>query len=96
MLANLFQLPADMWIAGAETSVTTLRWALLHLLHHPEVQAKVRQEIHSVVGKERSVEMADRTNMPYTNATLNEVQRLSNLLEMNELHSTTKEVIVNG
>ncbi len=76
--------------------MTTLRWGLLYMLHHPEVQAKVRQEIHSVVGGERRVEMGDKVNMAFTCATLNEILRLSNLVDMNELHSTTKEVVIDG
>ncbi len=85
-----------MWMAGAETTVTTLRWALLYMLHHPEVQSKVREEIHAVVGKEHAIGMADRNSLPYTCATINEIQRFANIVPMNELHCTTKDVVLDG
>lgn len=28
----------DLFVAGTETTVTTLKWALLFLVHHPEVK----------------------------------------------------------
>lgn len=28
----------DLFVAGTETTVTTLKWALLYLVHYPEVQ----------------------------------------------------------
>ncbi len=52
-------LVADLWIAGMETTVTTLRWGLLYLLHYPTVQEMVQKEIDDVI-KGRNPEMADR------------------------------------
>ena len=37
--------------AGIDTSRMTIRWALLHMAVYPEIQAKVQEEIDSVVGK---------------------------------------------
>ena len=31
----------DFFIAGSETTTTTLKWALLYMQHYPEVQRKV-------------------------------------------------------
>ena len=38
--------------AGIDTSRLTLRWALYHMAVYPEIQAKVQEEIDSVVGKD--------------------------------------------
>lgn len=65
----------DFWAAGMETTTTTMRWALVLLIKHPEVQAKVQKEIDDVIGPNRQPTMADRPNMPYTSATLLELQR---------------------
>jgi len=50
----------DLFSAGGETTVTTLRWALLLLSWHPETQKKLQEEIDSVVGRERLPTFGDR------------------------------------
>ena len=40
----------DFFLAGAETSSTTLAWAILFMTLHPEVQEKVAKEIASHLG----------------------------------------------
>ena len=42
----------DLWIAGMETTVTTMRWGFIYLANNPEVQKKIRDEIHDKIGKE--------------------------------------------
>ena len=40
----------DFFLAGAETSSTTLAWAILFMTLHPEVQERVAEEITSHLG----------------------------------------------
>ena len=42
----------DLFVAGTETSTSTLRWAILCLIHFPNIQTKLRQEIHEMIGEE--------------------------------------------
>ena len=44
---------ADLFMAGAETTSTTLRWFMLYLVEYPGVQEKIQEEINSVVGDGR-------------------------------------------
>lgn len=37
---NLRLVTADLFAAGSETTSTTLRWAFLYMLLHPEIQSK--------------------------------------------------------
>ena len=39
----------DLFSAGSETTSTTLRWALLYMILHPEIQEKCRNEIAEVM-----------------------------------------------
>ncbi|GMS82691.1 hypothetical protein PENTCL1PPCAC_4866, partial [Pristionchus entomophagus] len=73
-LINLYAIVVDFWLAGMETTSTTLRWALLLLMKDPHVQ------LLAVVGKDRRVEMADKPNLPYYNAAITEIQRTANKL----------------
>lgn len=41
----------DLFVAGGETIATTLRWGVLLLAHHNEIQKKLQDEIDSVIGK---------------------------------------------
>lgn len=58
------------------------------------VQDKIRAEIHSVLGPDGEVTMADKTRMPYTVAAIAEVQRMANILPLNLVHKTTCETEV--
>ncbi|XP_021966277.1 methyl farnesoate epoxidase [Folsomia candida] len=70
----------DLFVAGAETTSNTLEFAMLYMVLHPEVQTKVQEEIDRVVGKSRRVTLEDKSKMPYTEATLLEIQRVANVL----------------
>lgn len=50
----------DLFVAGAETTSTTLTWAFLILALNPEKQDKVFKEIKAVVGLSRHVSLTDR------------------------------------
>lgn len=50
----------DFFVAGGETTATTLRWAVLLLSYHPEVQIKMQEEIDRVIGRERLPTLDDR------------------------------------
>lgn len=37
---NLIQIVADLFVAGIETTATTLLWALLYMVIYPDIQGK--------------------------------------------------------
>jgi len=78
--------------AGTETTTTTLRWGLLYMMMHPDVQRKVQQEIDDVIGSDRSPTMEDKLRMPYTDATLLEIARRATIVPLNVPHRTTEDV----
>ncbi|XP_045862032.1 cytochrome P450 2K6-like [Meles meles] len=88
---NLVALVSNLFAAGTETTASTLRWALLLMLRYPEVQKKVCDEITKVVGSAQP-RIAHRTQMPYTDAVIHEVQRFANILPTSLPHATTRDV----
>ncbi|XP_074525268.1 cytochrome P450 2J2-like [Halichoeres trimaculatus] len=93
---NLIMCALELFVAGSETTTTTLRWALLYMAKYPEVQAKVQAEIDKAIGQSRHPSMDDRTNLPYTDAVLHEIQRISNIVPLSLPHMTNKDVKLGG
>jgi cytochrome P450 len=49
-----------MFTAGGEPLATSLAFALLHMVVHPDVQQAVQKELDAVVGKDRRPTLEDR------------------------------------
>jgi cytochrome P450 len=66
----------DVFLAGTDTSSTTIEWALAELINNPDVMEKATQEIDSVTRKSRLIQEHDLPNLPYLRAILKETLRL--------------------
>ncbi|CEF62877.1 Cytochrome P450 18a1 [Strongyloides ratti] len=93
---HLQALVLDFWIAGLETSATTLKWFILLIMKHQDIQEKLHEEIDRVIGKENLVQLSDKVNMPYMNAFISEGQRYINMVPFVPSHKCTKDTIING
>jgi len=94
--SNLALCALDLFLAGTETTSTTLQWALVYLIKWPHIQEKVQAEIDRVIGQSRQPNMADRPNMPYTDAVLHEIQRMGNIVPLNGLRVAAKDTTLGG
>ncbi|XP_031200509.1 cytochrome P450 2C40-like isoform X2 [Mastomys coucha] len=88
-LDHLASLVTGLFFAGTESTGTTMRCALLLLLKHPHITAKVQEEIDHVIGRHRRPSMQDRIHMPYTNAMVHEVQRYADIAPNSMVHEMT-------
>ncbi|XP_073070055.1 cytochrome P450 2D17-like [Manis javanica] len=93
---NLRLVVFDLFSAGMVTTSTTLTWALLLMILHPDVQRRVQEEIDEVIGQVRRPEMQDQARMPFTMAVVHEVQRFGDIIPLNLPHMTTKDIDVQG
>ncbi|KAK6169270.1 hypothetical protein SNE40_020361 [Patella caerulea] len=93
---NLIKSIGDLFVAGTETTSTTILWTILYLLHNPNIQAICYKEIQDVVGSGRLPSMKDRPSMPYTQAVLHEVLRIANIVIVGLPHTVDEDVIFHG
>uniref|UniRef100_G3UBC9 Cytochrome P450 n=1 Tax=Loxodonta africana TaxID=9785 RepID=G3UBC9_LOXAF len=93
---NLRLVVADLFNAGMVTTSTTLDWALLLMLLHPDVQRRVQQEIDEVIGQVRQPQMEDQARMPFTTAVVHEVQRFGDIVPLGVPHMTSRDTEVQG
>ncbi|XP_059177466.1 cytochrome P450 2U1-like [Physella acuta] len=78
-LDNLARCIDDLFVAGTETTSSTILWCLLYSIHHPDKQEKVYQEIMVHVGTERVPNLMDKQNLKYFNAFIMETQRKASI-----------------
>ncbi|KAL3838997.1 hypothetical protein ACJIZ3_023588 [Penstemon smallii] len=69
LLLNLF-------VAGTDTTSSTVEWSIAELIRHPKILAQVQQELDSVVGKNRLVTESDLAQLPFFQAVIKENFRL--------------------
>ena len=75
------------FFAGGGSTAHTLRWTMYCIVRYPEVQKAVQNELDKVVGRERMPLMSDKDFLPYTMATLLEVQRFASIAKISPLHA---------
>ncbi|KAF7661865.1 hypothetical protein LDENG_00251450 [Lucifuga dentata] len=94
--SNLVLCCLDLFLAGSETTSKTLQWGLIYLIKYPHIQEKVQAEIDRVIGQSCQPTMADKPNLPYTDAVIHEIQRMGNIVPLNGLRMAAKDTTLGG
>ncbi|KAJ1278758.1 hypothetical protein BS78_04G103400 [Paspalum vaginatum] len=92
---NMKAFITDVVTAGSDSSAATVEWMLAELMNHPDAMRKVRDEIDTVVGRDRIVGEADLPRLPYLQAAFKETLRLHPGAPIAHREST-REVAVGG
>ncbi|XP_058169927.1 cytochrome P450 306a1 [Anopheles ziemanni] len=93
---QLRHLMADLFGAGVDTTFTTIRWALLYIALHPNVQERLREELQQRLPPHQTPTLDDVEFLPYLCATIAEVQRIRTVVPVGIPHGTTKEITIAG
>ncbi|CAJ2678713.1 unnamed protein product [Trifolium pratense] len=88
-------LVVDFFSAGTDSTAVATEWTLAELINNPRVLKKAREEVESVVGKDRLVDESDIQNLPYIRAMVKEVFRLHPPLPVVK-RKCTEECEING
>ncbi|KAL9228967.1 hypothetical protein vseg_004491 [Gypsophila vaccaria] len=75
-LNDIKHLFMDLFLAGTETSSSTLEWAMTELLRNPNKMSKAQKEIDQVIGPNRPVQESDISYLPYIQSIIKETLRL--------------------
>ena len=93
---QLIYVCGDLFGAGTETTTTTLRWAILFMLHNPEMLRRVQREVAENVGPSRMPTMKDKPYLPYTEAVLLETQRKGDVFPFGVPHACMEDMTLRG
>ncbi len=93
---NLRPVVGDLFVAGSETTNTTLRWSMLYMMAYPEIQNRVQKELDDVTHGNRLPRISDKPNLPYTEAVLCEIQRMSTIVPLAVPHYTSEDTTLMG
>lgn len=90
---------ASLYTGGADTSVSTMTAFFLAMAKYPQVQRKAQAELDSLLDKSSTPRLptfADRPNLPYLNAIVEEAQRWHPIAVMGLPHATDAEDSIAG
>ncbi|XP_038051662.1 cytochrome P450 2J2-like [Patiria miniata] len=93
---NLQHIVGDLFGAGSETTATSLRWGMLYMMAYPEIQTRVQKELDDVTARNRLPRIADKPELPYTEAVLCEIQRIGTISPLGLPHATTEDTTIAG
>ncbi|KAG2681345.1 hypothetical protein I3760_11G140500 [Carya illinoinensis] len=86
----------DLFVAGTETTATTLEWAMAELLQNPEALSKAKEELKQVIEKGKPIEESDIARLPYLQAIVKEKFRLHPAIPFLLPRKADADVEING
>jgi cytochrome P450 len=87
----------EMYIAGFETTVSTLSWALYWLAKHRNIQDRMANEVTGLIGETSNTPTWEQRNsLPYTSAVILETHRIGAVVPLGVFHRPFADTTVFG
>ncbi|KAB2002063.1 hypothetical protein ERO13_D11G038566v2, partial [Gossypium hirsutum] len=93
---NIKAILLDMFLAGIDSSASTVEWTMAELLKHPTAMKKLQEEVRNVVGNKPKVEMEDINKMSCLKCVFKETLRLHPVAPLLLPRHTSATVKVGG
>ncbi|GAU87445.1 hypothetical protein RvY_00281 [Ramazzottius varieornatus] len=88
----------DLWGASTEAGTSLLQWAVFYMIKYPTIQRTVQEELDRVIGAPKGgiIVDADKVQLPYTMATLQEIERCASVSPFGVLRCNTEATDLRG
>lgn len=86
----------DITGSGFQATAVTMTWLMAYMACYPEIQVRVQEEIDTVLRGSRIPCLADQMKLPYTVATILEVERLASVCPFLLPHRVADKCILQG
>ncbi|XP_055350670.1 cytochrome P450 18a1-like [Paramacrobiotus metropolitanus] len=86
----------DIFGGGTHTAVTSILFGMILLVENPEVLKRVHTELDAVAKPNEPILLEHKGHVPFTEATILEVQRLIPVVPLGVLHRTTAPTNLDG
>ncbi|KAL8546586.1 hypothetical protein ACS0TY_006349 [Phlomoides rotata] len=95
-LLDVKLLITEIYIAGTDTTTTTIEWAMSELIRNPTVQLKLKQELNEKIELGKRVQEKDILQLPYLTAVIKETMRLHPISPFLLPHQAEQQVELQG
>ncbi|KAK1419568.1 hypothetical protein QVD17_28761 [Tagetes erecta] len=87
----------ELFIAGIDTTSSTIEWAMVELIHRPHILEKARLEVTKVMeNKKNIIQESDIARLPYLQAVIKETLRLHPPIPFLVPHQAIRDVEIQG
>ena len=84
----------QLFVAGHETTATSLKWLVLCLINYPDHQTRMRKEIERVVGTSKLPSLEQKEDLPFCEAFITESLRMNSVAPLAPPHGLSEEGVL--
>ena len=86
----------DIFVGAIETTLSTIRWGILYLVHWPRFQQMMFDEILNLLGSDKYPTMKDKSSLPIVQSFIQETLRFSSMAPLGIPHKAMQNDTISG